>query len=88
MLKRLSFTAVLLLAGCADPIDRPGTWRAGDLNNQNLRAMMANPADERFGAGATDSRADTAAAAVQRLREDKTHPLLDPRGSGAGNAGR
>ncbi|RKK03195.1 hypothetical protein EBE87_25320 [Pseudoroseomonas wenyumeiae] len=88
MLKRLSCAAALLLAGCADPIDRPGTWRAGNVNDQNLRAMMADPAHERFGIGAADSRADTSAAAVQRLREGKTYPLLDPRGSGAGSVGR
>ncbi|MFC4167045.1 hypothetical protein [Teichococcus aestuarii] len=88
MLKPLGFAAALLLAGCADPVARPGTWQAGGVNDRNLRAMMADPAHERLGIGATDSHADTAAAAVQRLRQGKAYPLLDPRGSGAGSVGR
>jgi uncharacterized lipoprotein YajG len=83
MLKCLTIGAFLLLAGCAaDPMERAGTWRAHDVNRQNLDAMLAEPSHAVRGIGATDSRADAAAAAVQRLREGKSYPLLDPRGSG------
>jgi hypothetical protein len=85
----LALMAALLLAGCGpDPIERPGTWRASGLNDQNLRAMLVEPPHAARGIGVTDSRGDNAVAAVERLRQDKLRPLLDPRGSGGGANGR
>lgn len=90
MPRRLALGAILLLAGCdSDPMLRPGTWHAQEVNDQNLRAMLADPAHAEQGVGAVGSRGDTTATAVQRLREGKTRLLLDPRVPGAaGNAGR
>jgi hypothetical protein len=87
---RLAFMAAFMLTGCGpEPLERPGTWHAGGLNDQNLRAMLAEPPHALRGIGAPDSRGDNAAAAVERLRQDKLRPLLDPRGSGGGaNGGR
>jgi hypothetical protein len=83
MLKRLIVGAFLLLGGCtADPMERAGTWRVQDVNRRNLDAMLAEPSHAARGIGVTDSRAEAAAAAVQRLREGKSYQLLDPRGSG------
>ncbi|KAA2211305.1 hypothetical protein [Teichococcus oryzae] len=88
MVKHLALGFALLLAGCnSDPMLRSGTWHAEELNERNLRAMLADPAHAEYGVGATGSRADTAAAAVQRLREGKTPILIDPRGSGATASG-
>ncbi|MBI0539268.1 hypothetical protein D9599_27445 [Roseomonas sp. KE2513] len=90
MITRILLAFALLLPGCSpDPIDRPGTWRATGLNDRNLRAMLADPAHAERGVGAADGRGDTAAAAVQRLRDDKLRPLQDPRGlQGGANAPR
>ncbi|MDJ0391279.1 hypothetical protein QMO56_24525 [Roseomonas sp. E05] len=83
MAKPLALGAFLLLAGCgSDPMLRPGTWHAEGLNDRNLRAMLVDPAHAEQGIGTSDSRADTAAAAVQWLREGKTRLLIDPRASG------
>ncbi|MFH5925636.1 hypothetical protein [Roseomonas xinghualingensis] len=90
MTARVLLTSALLLASCGpEAVDRPGTWQATGLNDRNLRAMLADPAHAGRGTGAVGSRGDTAAAAAQRLREDKLRPLLDARGSqGGANAGR
>jgi hypothetical protein len=51
--------------------------------------MVADPAHVERGVGAAEGRGDTAAAAVQRLRDDKLRPLQDPRGpQGGANAPR
>ncbi|HWL80338.1 MAG TPA: hypothetical protein VNR89_05260 [Roseomonas sp.] len=88
MAKHLALGLVLLLAGCnSDPMLRPGTWHSEGLNERNLRAMLADPAHAEYGIGASGSRGDTTAAAVQRLREGKTPLLLDPRASGVAASG-
>lgn len=88
MITRILLAFALLLPGCStDPIDRPGTWHATGLNDRNLRAMLADPAHAERGVGTMEGRGDTAAAAVQRLRDDKLRPLQDPRSpQGGANA--
>jgi hypothetical protein len=71
-------------AGLADPFQRQGTWQATGVNADNLRAMVANPADLRQGRGAPDTNGLEAAAAVTRLRDDKLKRLP---GSGLSNIG-
>ena len=65
-------------AGCSDPeIDRPGTWKPTGINDQNLRAMLANPQDSYNGTGALTSRGDSGSRAVARLLADRRRALLD-----------
>ena len=69
---------LLLLSGCAatDPFHRPGAWRPEGVNQANIAAMVARPADLLRGrdAGGTDS--PLAAAAVTRLREGAPSPAV------------
>jgi hypothetical protein len=70
-----------LLAGCApgytDPFQRAGTWRPEHDNDRNLAAMVADPAELRYGTGDDRSAGDRAALAVARLRADQVKPLPD-----------
>lgn len=67
----------LLLAACAfsDPYERPGTWRPSGANEANLRTMLANPAHLERGVAGGAADGALAAAAVERLRQDKVKPL-------------
>jgi len=73
-----AITAVLLVSGCAitDPFQRPGVWRPMGANEANFELQVARAADLVQGRGTTDSDGDAAAAAVDRLRQDKAKPLL------------
>lgn len=66
---------LLLLAGCAwpaDPFERPGMWRAGGVNDANLRAQLAP-------GGMAPARGAAAEVAVTRLLEGRVPPLPNPR---------
>jgi hypothetical protein len=71
-MRRLSlcFIPCLLagLAGCSDPYLQAGTWHATGVNNDNLRAMVADPADLVRGVSQPGTDGQLAAAAVARLR--------------------
>lgn len=74
----LAIVAALGVTGCADPeIDRPGTWKPTGINDQNLRAMLADPQDLSGGTGALTARGNSASRAVTRLLIDRRRPLLD-----------
>jgi hypothetical protein len=70
---------LLGLSGCGsanvDPINAPGSWRAADTNDINLRAMLANPDDFFSGVSDPGSRASSANDAVFRLLTDKVKAL-------------
>lgn len=87
----------LLLAGCADmnnPSERPGAWRPTGVNDQNLRAMVAEPAHLQRGVGASGAVAPAATAPVDRLYRDQVRPLPETRiapvgaATGGASAGR
>ena len=67
--------AVSGCAGLVDPYQREGTWSATHVNDDNLRAMVANPVDLQQGTGAKDTPGIEAAVPVTRLREDKVKTL-------------
>jgi hypothetical protein len=69
----------LLAAGCEkEPFERPGTWRAGGVNDDNLRAMLADPGDLSVRpTPAPSGPGSLAAEAAARLRRGETRPLLD-----------
>jgi type IV pilus biogenesis protein CpaD/CtpE len=73
----LSFIAFLLagLAGCSDPYLQAGTWHATGVNNDNLRAMVADPADLVRGVSQPGTDGQLAAAAVARLRTGQVKAL-------------
>ena len=78
LLPLISATAgLLLVAGCAmtDPYQRPGMWRPMGSNEANFELQVARAADLVQGRGTTDTDGDAAAAAVDRLRQDKSRPL-------------
>lgn len=86
--------SILALTGCAlDPYTRDGVWRPSAINDTNLRAMIADPRDLQQGVGEPGANAASAAAAVQRLLEDRVRPLPSTStggvagGSGGGSSG-
>ncbi len=80
MLRRaLCCIAVLALVGCdvTDPYLRNGVWRPNNANEANLRAMVASPADLARGVSGARGDGQQAAAALDRLRNDKVRVLPD-----------
>ena len=75
VLPAISLASALLTLGCQDPVDRPGTWQPTGANDDNLRAMVANPYDLQVGHGAATDRGNSAARAVNRLLTDRRRPL-------------
>ena len=59
----------LALAGCSstDPYQRAGTWKPIGVNDANIAAMAANPADLVQGRGSSTGTVRTATSAVDRL---------------------
>ena len=70
---------VLVLAGCdaTDPYIRQGTWRPNDANEANLRVMVVSPSDLVRGVNSSEGDGRQAAAALDRLRNDKPRLLPD-----------
>jgi hypothetical protein len=68
---------LVALAGCnqIDPYQREGVWRPNGANDANLRAMVAVPSDLVAATPARPADGELAAAAVDRLRHDRVHPL-------------
>ena len=84
MLNRIILTtaalaATGLLTGCdaTDPLLRDGQWHAEHVNRANLTLEAANPADLVRGTGETTTDGIVAAAAVQRLYDNKVKKLPD-----------
>lgn len=96
MRRNLTLLAVLVgLGGCAglaDPYQREGTWAPTGVNDDNLRAMVVNPADLQQGTGPKDTMGVGAVTAVTRYREDKLKQLPDSTlsnvGGSAGSGGQ
>ena len=66
----LSASILLLgLAGCAqsDPYTRDGMWQPEGINDRNLAAMVANPADLLTGHGEPRPEPQVATAAVTQF---------------------
>jgi hypothetical protein len=72
---------LLALAGCNqnqfDPYKREGVWRPNGANADNLRAMVAVPADLVEAMPASPANGVLAAEALNRLRQDRVRPLPD-----------
>ena len=67
--------APVLLVGCAEPFDQPGTWHATGVNQANLDAQTVDKADAVAGKGLSGSDGVLDTAAVMRLYEEKAKPL-------------
>jgi hypothetical protein len=75
-----------LLAACQqDQFEMPGTWHSQNLNDANLREMVANPTDYVVGQSAPDVRGQSAAVAVKRLLTDKQRAISGASTSSVGN---
>jgi hypothetical protein len=74
-----SFGLILLLLALSachdDPFQAQGTWQPKNLNDTNLREMLANPGDLVAGQSAQGSVGHEAAVAVTRLIQDKQRSL-------------
>lgn len=79
----------LLVAGCdlTDPEKREGLWHPTGSPGRNLAMQVANPADLLIGRGMRGSDGQMAAAAIERMRADKTKPLPSASISSVGAAG-
>jgi len=58
-----------------DPLVREGLWQPAHSNRQNLTLQVADPGDLVHGTGTTGADGQLAAAAVDRLRNDKVKKL-------------
>jgi hypothetical protein len=72
-----------------DPLVREGLYQPSHVNRQNLTLQVANPGDLVRGSGTTGGDGQLAAAAVDRLRNDKVKklPASDIAQVSAGNSG-
>jgi len=77
------------LAACAsmDPLTRADVWRPTHINEANLELQVAHPSDLTVGRGTLTADGDTAAKAVDRLRNDKVKPLPTASISSVGQSG-
>ncbi len=75
------------LNACSDPYLRDGTWHATGVNSDNLRAMVANPADLKWGASAPGTEGQLAATAVARFRTGQLKPMSGDTISKLGSSG-
>ncbi len=83
----LPFLALGLLSGCAmiDPYQRPGVWRPMGANEMNFELQVNRASDLVKGRGTDEIDAQSAVAAIERMRTDKMKPL--PSASASGKAG-
>lgn len=67
----------LALTACAsnEPYERQGTWHNTGINDANLAAMVANPADLQRGRQSQEPDSPLAIDAVTRLWAGKPKPL-------------
>ena len=79
-------TTVIAVIGCGllsvsscrdvDPLTRDrGDWRPAGVNEDNLAAQIANPADLTTGVSDEGGDANQAALAIDRLQSDKVKPI-------------
>ena len=78
-----------LLPGCdaTDPYKREGMWHPMGANATNFAMQVARPSDLLIGRGSAGSDGDTAAQAVDRLRQNKVKPLPTVTSTTVGSAG-
>lgn len=81
--------AVSGLTGCTpfeeSPYSRAGTWAPTGVNDANLRAMVADPADLALGQGSEHDLGAEAAPPVERLLTGHRPPLPTESASGIGS---
>ena len=84
-LAALALVLTPFLSACGyDPALRPGTWLPSGVNDANLAAMVANPADLYGNPGSRLSRGSAAAPAVNRLLNDKVKTINTTSTTGGG----
>ena len=74
-LRALALSVLALVAGCADPFDRPDSWNFSESNRANLAAQAARWQDVGLGHGDPGADGQEAAAAVDRLRKGTVKAL-------------
>lgn len=77
-MRSLVLLVPLVLAGCGgsmEPFNQPYTWHKTGVNDQNLAAMVANPADLQRGRQDQDPDSPVVTDAVTRLWSGKPKPL-------------
>lgn len=70
---------LLIVSGCdtIDPYQRDGAWRPNGANDANLRSMVAVPSDVVVAEPAAPADGGLAAAALNRLNQDRVRALPD-----------
>lgn len=87
MTRALPVALALLLAGCnTDPLDQPGTWRAGDTNAFNMAVAVVDRNDLVIGQPDGGADGQAAAQAIDRFRHDRLRPLNSAATSSLGGA--
>jgi hypothetical protein len=87
LLRLFLMAGAAALCGCSDPYLREGTWHATGVNNDNLRVMVADPTDLKWGASQPGTNGQLVAAAVTRLRAGQVKQLPDDSISKIGSSG-
>ncbi|HTZ71322.1 MAG TPA: hypothetical protein VMB71_11780 [Acetobacteraceae bacterium] len=77
LLAAVGAASLVGLAGCDtyDPLLRDGLWHPTHVNRADLTMMAANPADLVRGTGTHSTDGVLAAAAIQRLHDNKVKKL-------------
>lgn len=78
----------LALSGCAknDPFERVGIWKPSGVNEANIAAMVANPADLARGRGNAGGRVRTTTTPVERLWQGASQQRAEGQGQTQGGA--
>jgi hypothetical protein len=87
LLHTLLLAGTAVLGGCSDPFQREGTWHSTGVNDDNLRAMVADTRDLDRGVSEPGANGRLATAAVTRLRTGRVKPLPDSGISKIGGSG-
>ncbi len=81
--------ATLGVGGCSqtDPYQRSGTWKPSGVNDANIAAQAANPADLTRGRAAPPGTMRTATTAVERMWQGTSQQRQQGQGQGQSQAG-
>jgi type IV pilus biogenesis protein CpaD/CtpE len=84
----LAAMSLMALAGCSqtDPLTRPYMWEESGVNEHNIAAMAANPADLNRGRDTSQRRVSVESDPIEKLWSGKPTPLLTSGSTGSTGA--
>jgi type IV pilus biogenesis protein CpaD/CtpE len=84
----LAAMSLMALAGCSqtDPLTRPYMWEESGVNEHNIAAMAANPADLTHGRDSSQRRVSVESDPIEKFWSGKPTPLLTSGSTGSTGA--